>query len=69
MTSLRSAFNHFTPELQNRYRNAFEVLVKFGIFTGKSYNIHKQKNLGSPVVENYATQSIRYLCLAHAGIK
>ncbi|KAI8580641.1 hypothetical protein K450DRAFT_236579 [Umbelopsis ramanniana AG] len=33
MTSLRSTFNRFTPELQVRYRNDFEILVKFGIFT------------------------------------
>ncbi|KAG2187531.1 hypothetical protein INT44_005220 [Umbelopsis vinacea] len=33
MTSLRSTFNRFTPELQVRYRNDFEILVKFGVFT------------------------------------
>jgi hypothetical protein len=57
MTSLRSVLNQFTPELQIRYRNAFEVLVKFGIFTGKSSTSTNKKNLGIPVVENYATQS------------
>ncbi|CAO3680765.1 unnamed protein product [Umbelopsis ramanniana] len=45
MTSLRSAFNHFTPELQNRYRNAFEVLVKFGIFTVHDLQEHNLDNL------------------------
>lgn len=45
MTSLRSVFNQFTPELQIRYGNAFEVLVKFGIFTGKSSTSTNKKNL------------------------
>jgi hypothetical protein len=61
MTSLRSTFNRFTPELQIQYSNAFEVLVKFGIFTGKS-PISTNKNLRSTgCCRNYATQSfIRY---------